>query len=274
MDIRSFFISNPQPSVLMQPADCALNHPTIFSKTAAIGCAPFWDDRFNSTIPKKDSMRHGIISPVGVQLLRYRQWPAGLTFDGRNCLNQAHELGYVVPVCSRESNGKRNAPRIRDDVVFRAFFAPIRWVRPGFGPPKTALTEPLSTTTREKSILPAERSRSKRTLCTLLHTPASCQSRSRRQQVIPDPQPISLGRYSQGIPVLSTNKMPVKTTRSSKGGRPPTGFGGLFGKRGSIKAHNSSVSIGLAMTPSSLTDGWLVNSPNYIPPEPTGPGFC
>ena len=54
-------------------------------------------------------------------------------------------------------------------------------------------------------------------------TPASVQSRSRRQQVMPEPQPSSRGRSSHWIPVLSTNTIPVSTLRSSSRRRPPLG---------------------------------------------------
>ena len=37
----------------------------------------------------------------------------------------------------------------------------------------------------------------------------------RRQQVIPDPQPISFRSISQGMPLFSTNRMPLSTARSS-----------------------------------------------------------
>jgi len=40
--------------------------------------------------------------------------------------------------------------------------------------------------------------------------PHSCQSRSRRQQVMPEPHPISCGSISQGIPLRRTNTMPVR----------------------------------------------------------------
>jgi hypothetical protein len=40
------------------------------------------------------------------------------------------------------------------------------------------------------------------------HTPASWQSRSRRQQVMPDPHPISCGSISQAMPLRSTKTMP------------------------------------------------------------------
>jgi len=43
------------------------------------------------------------------------------------------------------------------------------------------------------------------------HRPVACQSRSLRQQVMPEPQPSSLGSSSQGIPLRSTKRIPVRT---------------------------------------------------------------
>src|ERR1700733_1747619 len=50
--------------------------------------------------------------------------------------------------------------------------------------------------------------------------PRSCQSRSRRQQLIPEPQPISCGSISQGIPLLQNEDnaretCPVRQPRPS-----------------------------------------------------------
>lgn len=55
-------------------------------------------------------------------------------------------------------------------------------------------------------------------------TPSCCQSRSLRQHVMPLP-PSSCGRYSQGISVLRTNKVPVGAISSGVLGRSPCGFG-------------------------------------------------
>jgi hypothetical protein len=93
-------------------------------------------------------------------------------------------------------------------------------------------------------------------------TSALFQSRSRRQQVIPDPQPISRGRYSQGMPVFSTKMIPVSAARSGTRGRPPFGFGGSRGISGSTSAHSSSLTSCLAMPARSLQD----------PGQPAG--FC
>jgi hypothetical protein len=108
-------------------------------------------------------------------------------------------------------------------------------------------TEALSIQARLQSMAPARPKRSNRTRCSLSQTPAACQSRSRRQHVIPDPQPISCGNISQGMPLFSTNRMPVSAARCGNGGRPPFGLGRSGGSTGSMTAHNSSGIRGLAM---------------------------
>jgi hypothetical protein len=105
----------------------------------------------------------------------------------------------------------------------------------------------LSTQARLQSIAPARPRRSSRTRCSFFQTPAACQSRSRRQHVMPDPQPLSCGSISQGTPLVSTNRMPVSAARCGIGGRPPFGVGRSGGNSGSIRVHNSSGTRGLAM---------------------------
>ena len=65
-------------------------------------------------------------------------------------------------------------------------------------------------------------------------------------------QPISQGKSSHGMPVLSTKRMPVRHTRSSTRGWPPLGLGSYPGNRGPTNSHNSSGTSGLAIA-SSVT---------------------
>lgn len=44
--------------------------------------------------------------------------------------------------------------------------------------------------------------------------------RSSREQVVSEPQPISRGSMLQGMPLRSTNRIPVTTARSGMRGRP------------------------------------------------------
>ena len=108
---------------------------------------------------------------------------------------------------------------------------------------------------RDQSIRSARRSCASSKACKRSQTPASCQARSRRQQLMPEPQPSSLGSISQGMPLWSTNKIPARTARSSSGKRPGylarRGLGG--GKSGAISAHNSSSRIDLSISSAQKT---------------------
>jgi hypothetical protein len=124
-----------------------------------------------------------------------------------------------------------------------------------------ARTEQLSNATFDQSISSATPNSSSNRRHTFSHTPASCQSRSRRQQVMPQPQFNSCGKYSQGQPVRSTNKMPVSAARSGTGGRPPFGLDLRDGRSGSMRSHSSSVTKGFAILRSSVMARSLPKSP-------------
>ena len=133
---------------------------------------------------------------------------------------QGHELGDVVAVAAGQRDRQRDPVRFGDQVVLGAGPGTIDRARAGFGPPFIARTCEPSITALEKSSAPAACSSASSDSCSRCQTPASCQSRSRRQQVIPDPKPSSCGKNSHGIPVYRTNKMPHRTFRSSSRFRP------------------------------------------------------
>src|SRR5690606_1827469 len=117
----------------------------------------------------------------------------------------------------------------------------IDWAGTGFRPPFNARTWEPSAAARDQSISPAALSLASSNSCSRGHTPASVQSRSRRQQVMPEPYPSSCGKNSHGMPVYSTNKMPYNAFRSSNRLRP--GWRkrrSTLGNRGSISSHSSS----------------------------------
>ncbi len=119
-----------------------------------------------------------------------------------------------------------------------------------FCPDPTARMAEESTMTRDQSMRSAARSLARKTSCSRSQAPAACQSRSRRHQLMPEPQPISWGGIAHGTPDRSKNRMPVSTARLSNGLRP--GYRGrrAFGSSGSswISAPRSSSSIGLAIS--------------------------
>lgn len=229
MDVRPFFISDAQAAELMQPGDRALDDPALRAQASAV--------------------RLRIIRTVAQHSLRTEARGTALAADGRNRIDQRQQLGHVVRIGAGDDGRQRHAVGVGDQVVLGAGLAAIRRMRSSFFPPRTARTDEESTTTRDRSSCSRRRNSESTVACSCSQTPACCQSRKRRQHVIPQ-QPSSAGSISQGMPLLSTNRMPVSATRSSTGLRP--GYlkrrGGLCGNRGAISVHKSSSSRGLAIT--------------------------
>lgn len=174
-------------------------------------------------------------------------------FGAQDRIDQRDQLRDVMAIGFGQDDSEWDAVAVDDEMVFRAWFPAIRGVRAGFSPPPTAQMVALSTDTREKSMPSTASSFSSINPCSRCYTPARCHLCKRFQSVMPQ-QPISCGKSSQGMPVLRTNRMPVKQTRSGMRGLPPFGLGVCFGSSGSTSAQSSPVTNNLAITPSSMTN--------------------
>jgi len=261
VDVGAAFPSDAQTAELVQPTQGALHHPAVDSQPAAVGGVASRQNRLDATKAQLLAMPFGVVPPVALDPVWPEAGSAHPASNWRNRVHQGQQLGHIVAVGPCENGRQRDAVRVRDDVVFGPVLTAIRRIGADLRPPKTARTEALSTTAREKSIWPTPRSRASKARCTSSHTPASCQSRSRRQQVMPEPQPISWGKSSHGIPVFNTKRIPVRTWRSSSGLRPGyrnrRGAGG--GRNGAMNSHNSSSKIGLAMKVPPFHDHNIAN---------------
>lgn len=196
-----------------------------------------------------------VVAPVCIHAAGSAQRPATQASDQHNGINERDRLCDVVTAGAGQDRPDRCAVRIRGDVVFGTGSRPIGGVRASFLPAPTARIDEESTTTREKSISSAARSFARSTACSRSHTLACCQSRSLRQQLTPEPHPISAGKSRQRIPVFSTNGIPVNAALSGTGLRQGyikrRGFAGR--KRGSISVHRLSSMIGLPISPPLLS---------------------
>jgi hypothetical protein len=81
-------------------------------------------------------------------------------------------------------------------------------IRAGLPPPKTARTEQLSIMARDQSIREQRKSQSSRAKWIKSQIPASCQSRSRLQQVMPEPQANCLGTARSQPPACINCQFP------------------------------------------------------------------
>jgi len=264
MNIITTFITNSQSAKLVQPGKCTLDHPAEDSQPTAMCRSAFCQNRIYTEFMQYISMGLTVIGSITLNTIRSLTRMTHLACDWRNRLNQRQKLSYIVAVGSCDFHCERDAIGIGDNVMFRPQFPSIRCIRARFRPPKTARTEAESTTAREKSILSFSRRWLSRMRCILSQIPAFCHSCRRRQQVIPEPQPISFGRYCQGIPVLSTKMIPARALRSSTRGLPPLGRGACLGRIGLMSFHNWSFTSGLAMFRSSLTKYQILGFPTHV----------
>src|SRR5215216_784702 len=273
MDVVTPLIANREPAVLRKPAQCALHHPPVSPQLLAalnsLSCYPAPD----GTLPEGFLALFVVVSFVSVKFLGPLSRSATGSLDGLYAVDQLFENHRVVDVCRAELHTERDASSVRNKVALRARFSFIRRIRSGFWAPLLAGMEAESKQARSHSIWSASPRRFKSTRCRRSQSPASCHSRNRRQHVTPEPQPISWGNISQGMPLFSTKMMPVRAARSSTRGLPPCGLGDSGGSSSSITSHSSSLTNSLAIF-STYPDpvvlkGSLSKSPEMLGNTPT-----
>ena len=163
-----------------------------------------------------------VIALVGVQPGRVLARPSGVLPDGRHRVEhpwtrrvqasmvlswtftgvsvRARGMPFASTMIGQQADHpsatQRPSEDGRGDGPFRARLAAVGRVRGGPFAPLFAGMEALSSEQRPQSIAFARPNRSSSTRWSLAHTPAACQSRSRRQQLIPRPHPISCGSIS------------------------------------------------------------------------------
>ena len=254
MNIVTFFIADTQAPLIEQPIKRCFDNITEFAKTATIFGVTSGNQRPGlASSQRLANLFFGIVGAIRKNLIRTSARAATMLLNRRDSIDQCNGHLRIMNICAGMFNRQRRAPAINNQVTLRAVFAPICWIRACFRPPKSARTEQLSMAETDQSIASAMPNSSSKARHIFCQTPALCQSRRRRQQVMPLPQPISRGRYSQGVPVLRINRIPVRQARSLTLGRPPLGFGGSGGICRLMRSHSSSVSSGLAMIMSSIT---------------------
>jgi len=220
MNTGSSFVANIQSAKSVQPRERALDDPARATEAAAVRPVAARQHGGNPALLQLGAMSLRVVAPValdGAGLPTRRAWPSP---DRRHGVDEGQQLADVVAIRRRQPRDERNPLAVGKNMMFRPGLAAIGRVRSSFFPPRNARSEALSTTVRARSSWPRRRNSVSKTRCNRFHTPARCHRTSRRQQVLPEPQPISGGSMFHGMPLRSTNKIPVSTARSGIGFRP------------------------------------------------------
>ncbi len=224
-----------------QPGVRALDHPAMTPEpVVAFDDAP-GNTRGDPQLAQVKAAASIVIALVGMQFVRPAPGPTATATYRWQRVDQLLENHRVMPVGARDAEDQWDALAVRDDVALAAEFAPVRGVGAGVVAPRGLATLAASMLARLKSSLPAPRNSPSNNRCRRCHTPAACQSRRRRQQVMPLPKPSSWGNSSQGMPVRSTNRMPFRAISSLTRGRPPLAEATTTGNSGATFLNSAAL---------------------------------
>ncbi len=249
MDICTAFVPNFKPPEAVQPRVRALDNPTMTAEFLLRLHTFTGDPRGNATPTQGSLVLLRLVSLVRVQLVGSLAGTSSGTFDRLDGIQSRLEHRRLVDIgrCQQDREGDPLA--LDHKMAFRALFAAVRWIPSGFFAPPGEATVEASIEARLPSMRSALAYRSHQSWWSRSQTPACCQSRRRRQQVMPLPQPISLGSISQGMPLRRTKRMPARAARSGTRGRPPFGFGLSGGNKGAISSQSLSLRSGRILRP-------------------------
>jgi hypothetical protein len=134
MNIRTALIAYPQPTVLRQPRQGPLDHPSIDTQTAAMCLPAFRQHRRDAHGSQCPAMGLRIIAPIALYTLGTASRRPRLPADRGDCCQQRQQLGDIMPMGARHHSGQGNPVRIREEMMFTARLAPIGGIGAGFFP--------------------------------------------------------------------------------------------------------------------------------------------
>ena len=201
MHLSSAVVADEQTPELMQPGEGTFDYPAVYAQSGTMGRLTAGNHGFDTALSDFASVAVMIIATVGKQTIRPASRPSHLAPHRRYAIEKRDKLGDVVAVATRQRESERESACVDEEVVFRAPVPAVDRARARLGAPFLACTWLPSMTARDQSISPEPRSLARMVSWRRSHTPACCHSSRRRQQVIPDPNPNSCGRWRQAMPV-------------------------------------------------------------------------
>jgi hypothetical protein len=194
MDVDPTLVADAQAAKAIVPGLSALDIPAVPPQTLARLDPDPRDPAANVVLPAVPAAVRLVVAFVGVHLRGPPAWAPWLPerkLERRDRLEHRLEDDRVIDIGRRQEGGERDALGIDHQMALRARLAAIRWIRPGRFAPLFAGTLVESTLARDQSIWSASLRRWSNVRSSRRQTPAACQSRSRRQQVLPLPHPSS-----------------------------------------------------------------------------------
>lgn len=230
MNFRQTFIVNLQTAIAIQPTVRPLHDPTMSPQLLGTLDALARYARRNPASSQCSSFLARVICFISVQFRGAFARTTARAFDWADRVNSSFHHPYVMHIGSRNHDRQRDALPFDRQMAFRSRFAAIRRILPGLVAPFCAGTDKESKDARDQSILFASPKRLSSAWRSSFHTPARA-THEVSASIMPEPQPISGGRYSHGSPVESAKRMPRSRSRFGMRGLPPRGVSGSGGSK-------------------------------------------
>ncbi|VWD33112.1 transposase Tn3 family protein [Burkholderia lata] len=188
MNIETTFEANAKFAKPGDPSMRAFDDPTMPSEPLAAFHAATGDTSLDASLLQIAPAASEVVALVRMQLSRAFARLAAQARHCRDSVQRGLECHRVVSIGARDRDGQWDTASVYGDVPFRSELSSIRRVGAGFLAPRGLETLAPSRLARSQSIWSCSRNRRSISKCNRAHTPATCQSRRRRQHVIPLPK--------------------------------------------------------------------------------------
>ena len=120
MDVAAAFVAGRESSEGVQPGEGALDDPAPATESGAMLGLAAGDTVTDSACSEQAAVLVVVVATVGDDHHRPVAGSSGAAADGRDAVEQRHQLGHVVAVAGTGAPGKREPARVDDQVVFGA----------------------------------------------------------------------------------------------------------------------------------------------------------
>jgi hypothetical protein len=144
VNVSAALPSDAQPSVLVKPSVCALDYPSIDTKSAAIRCVSSCDVGNDASQPQAHPMRVRVVPSIRIQACRPLSRPAACPAQCGNAVDSLIEEINVRNVACRKQHHQRHTLAVGDHMVLAPRPATIDRTWPAFFPPHHAHAHGLS----------------------------------------------------------------------------------------------------------------------------------
>jgi hypothetical protein len=184
------FPADAEPPEVVQPGERALHNPAHAAESGAVLGTAAGDHWFDASEPQLAAVLIVVVAAIGDHPVGALARPAAFARDGADPVDQWEQLRDVIAMATGQRCGQRHAVMVDDQVVLGTSAGAVDWRTAGqWTSAKRADVAGVYDPGRQSSS-PRALSRVSISRCSRSHTPAACQSRSRRHAVTPE-QPIS-----------------------------------------------------------------------------------